>query len=98
MVSQMQALISVLKINFQKHGNGAQKIDRKEFVVQDTATKRDINLEDDWDRCFYPGERVNMSMMFWKNFDSATEALDHCLICPKCQLLAETNDGGFVDW
>jgi hypothetical protein len=35
-------LIGVLKVNFRKHGRGAEKIERGEFVIQDSATKRDI--------------------------------------------------------
>jgi hypothetical protein len=54
----------VLKINFQKHGHGAEKIEKGEFAIQDSVTKRDIDLRTDWDVYFSPGQRVDMSMIF----------------------------------
>jgi hypothetical protein len=37
-------LTSVLRSNFKNVGNGAKKIEKREFVVQDDATKVDIDL------------------------------------------------------
>lgn len=72
-----QALTAVLKINFKKIGSTADKIERGEFVIQDTATKRDIDLSSDWEVCFFPGQRVDMSMIFTKT-DTVVGK------CPKC--------------
>lgn len=60
----MQALTAVLKSNMRKTKIGPRKIDRGEFVIQETSTKRDIDLASDWDLCFLPGQRVEMSMIF----------------------------------
>ena len=60
----MQALTGVLRANFLNFGQAALKIDRREFVIQDAVTRRDINLDQRWDGCFYPGQRVDMSMTF----------------------------------
>ncbi len=73
----MQAFISVLKINFSKVGSGAEKIDRGEFAIQESSTKRQIDLHSDWETCFLPGQRVDMSMIFRRTI------LDHS-ICPGC--------------
>lgn len=59
-----QALAGVLRANFLNFGQAALKIDRREFVIQDALTKRDINLDQSWNECFYPGQRVEMSMTF----------------------------------
>jgi hypothetical protein len=59
-----KALVSILRINFREHGDGAEKIDKGEFVIQDLATKEDIDLADNWEACFRPGQTVEMSMTF----------------------------------
>ncbi len=60
----MQALIAVLKSNLKKTKIGPEKIDGGEFVIEETSTKRDIDLKKDWDVRFLPGQRVEMSMVF----------------------------------
>ncbi|MCJ1415565.1 hypothetical protein MMC32_001897 [Xylographa parallela] len=57
-----EALTAVLKANLSKTGSGPEKIDRGEFALQDTNTKRQIMLTDDWETCFFPGQHVDMSM------------------------------------
>jgi hypothetical protein len=66
-----------LKVNFKKHGNGAEKIENGDFVIQDAITKRDIDLSTDWEVCFSPGQRVMMSIIL-------TRALVLDITCPKC--------------
>ncbi|OBT46768.1 hypothetical protein VE00_02643 [Pseudogymnoascus sp. WSF 3629] len=58
------ALVSILKVNFNKVGHASDMIKRGEFVIQDSATKKDVNLGMEWDLCFSPGQRVEMSMVF----------------------------------
>ena len=53
----------MLKANLSKTGSGPEKIDRGEFALQDTNTKRQIMLTDDWETCFFPGQHVDMSMV-----------------------------------
>ena len=76
-VRSAEALVAVLRVNFKKHGNGAEKIERGEFAIQDYATKRDINLNTDWEICFTPGQRVVMSMIFQRELVPG-------ITCPKC--------------
>ncbi len=66
-----------MKVNFKKHGNGPQKMEKGEFVIQDAITKHDINLRTDWETCFSPGQRVMMSIIL-------TRALMPDIKCPKC--------------
>jgi hypothetical protein len=70
-----KALVSVLRINFREYGDGAEKIDKGEFVIQDLATKRDIDLGGNWDVCFRPGQTVEMSMTFHRY---APKCLHYC--------------------
>ncbi|KAF8853763.1 hypothetical protein BDZ45DRAFT_598034 [Acephala macrosclerotiorum] len=76
-VRSAEALVAVLKINFRKYGSGEEKIEEGEFAIQDVATKRDIDLKRDWDLCFFPGQRVLMSIIL-------NRALTHDIKCPKC--------------
>ena len=55
--------MAVLKVNFKKHGNGAEKVEKGEFVIEDEVTGRDIDLTADWELCFSPGQRVEMSII-----------------------------------
>ena len=43
-----EALIYVLRCDLKNIGSGAQKIDRGEFEIQDTFSKRDVNLKGCW--------------------------------------------------
>jgi hypothetical protein len=73
--------VAVLKVNFKKHGKGAEKIERGEFAIEDTTTRRDVNLQGDWETCFHPGQRVNMSMIFERDCPDYTKRRT---TCPKC--------------
>jgi hypothetical protein len=72
--------VSVLRVNFRESGDGAEKIDKGEFVMQDLATKRDIDLEGNWEVLFRPGQKVEMSMVFDRYGP---------FFCPKCQRQCE---------
>lgn len=69
--------MAVLRSNFVKVTSGAEKIDRGEFAIQDTATKREIDLSRDWEVCFLPGQKVDMSMIFSTSKDDGST-------CPSC--------------
>ena len=86
----MQALISVLKSNLRKTEIGPEKIDRGEFVIQETSTKRDIDLTRDWDLCFLPGQRVEMSMIFKR-------PMQPYRTCPSCYTLHSPSEDENID-
>lgn len=72
-----EALMSVLSINFNCLGSASEKIQNGEFNIQDSRTKRDIDLSRPWDECFLPGQHVEMSMVFDRLAGSG-------MSCPKC--------------
>ncbi|KFY35368.1 hypothetical protein V494_05963 [Pseudogymnoascus sp. VKM F-4513 (FW-928)] len=79
-VRSAEAFTAVIKINFKALGEQAvQKIERRRFVIQDSTTKRDIDLTANWEACFQPGQHVEMSIIFtdWGRH-SRTQ-------CPKCE-------------
>ncbi|KAH6842363.1 hypothetical protein B0I37DRAFT_381750 [Chaetomium sp. MPI-CAGE-AT-0009] len=75
-VRSAEALIAILKVNFKSTKRGPRMIERGEFVIEDDGTKRDIDLTSDWETCFFPGQRVSMSMVLKRNSVMAT--------CPAC--------------
>ena len=75
-IRSAEALVAVLAINFQKLGDD-KKILNGEFVIEDSTSKQDIDLEADWDLCFSPGQRVEMSMVYQQLKVSKT--------CPRCR-------------
>ncbi|OBT63429.1 hypothetical protein VE03_07157 [Pseudogymnoascus sp. 23342-1-I1] len=78
LVMTTKALVSVLKVNFTKVGHASEVIEKGDFVIQDSATKRDVNLGMEWDRCFSPGQRVEMSMVFKRPIRPTNN-------CPTCK-------------
>jgi hypothetical protein len=81
----------VLKVNFQKIGRAAEKIEHGEFAINDASTKHDIDLETDWDVCFFPGQRVEMSMVFDQQQNTGSQS-------PKCQERCDPSSGLDVEW
>jgi hypothetical protein len=73
----------VLKVNFSKHGSGTKKIEDGEFAIQDSVSKRDIDLTGDWETCFYPGQHVDMSIILIGI--RLQLGLTSRLVCPRCQ-------------
>lgn len=84
-------------MNFRKHGRGAEKIERGEFVIQDSATKRDIDLRRDWELCFSPGQRVDMSMICTRA-EPLTFPTRLCPKCGHCTGSSEAVRGEDVEW
>ncbi|ESZ93230.1 hypothetical protein SBOR_6386 [Sclerotinia borealis F-4128] len=100
-----EAFVSVLKINFSHVGRAASIIEHGDFAIQDSATKRDIQLQDDWELCFSPGQKVEMSMIFRQvqvsNNCARCDSICHSyndgeVECPKCgisfRIITEVED------
>ncbi|KAF7505449.1 hypothetical protein GJ744_000776 [Endocarpon pusillum] len=71
-IRSAEAFKSVLKANFRNIGDAAEKIDRGEFVIQDSALKMDMDLSQEWEHCFSPGQCVHMYMTY------------HAAVCAAC--------------
>ena len=57
-------------------------IERGEFAIQETQTRREIDLTQDWETCFLPEQVVDMSMIFRK-------AVVRTIECPGCKTTCE---------
>ena len=58
-----------------------------EYTVQESISKRKLDLQGQWDSLFLPGRRVNMSMVFHQPQTSMST-------CPGCQTENEVESGG----
>ena len=85
-----EALLAVLAVDFEKFGAGAMIRDR-EFVLEDSLSKQDIDLDSDWDLCFFPGQQVEMSMIL--QHSSTTDAL-----CPRCENPCDGDGRKETEW
>ena len=81
----------MLRVNWQKAGAEAQKFDRGEFILEDAIKKRVISLSEDWESCFQPGQRVNMSALF--RMDNLRSS-----VCPHCQTENEGLSDQEIEW
>lgn len=63
-VRSAEALVAVLKLNLKETGCGPDMIDRGEFTIKELGTRNSIDITRSWESCFYPGQKVAMSMVF----------------------------------
>ena len=88
-IRSAEAFVAVLAINFKKLGDD-KKILNREFVIEDSTSKLDIDLEADWDLCFSPGQRVEMSMVYQQLEVSGT--------CPSCRADCSSHEDRETEW
>jgi hypothetical protein len=86
-----QALLAVLKINLKHIKSASYRIDAGNFAIQDSATKRDVDIEAPWDSCFLPGQRVEMAMIFCDPFMMLRA-------CPNCGTASTNKAGQDSEW
>lgn len=67
-------------------------IENGDFVIQDSSTKRDIDLGKDWDLCFSPGQQVDMRMVYSRGRLIANN------LCPKCRTECEGTYEEDIKW
>lgn len=63
----------------------------KEYVIQESATRREINRSTPWEASFLPGQKIVMSMLFNESAGSTTS-------CPRCKLSSDEPQTSDVQW
>jgi hypothetical protein len=81
-VNSWEMFDSVLEMRFEG-APGLEKIKRKEYALQDQATRQDVNRKRKFDVSFLPGQKVHMSMIF--------QAINNDAGCPRCQYFSDTD-------
>ena len=73
-----QVFDAVIEVRFRQcPGHGM--ITRKEYALRSNTQNKDIERTVDFRRCFFPGQRVEMSMIF-------EHSVSEVSICPGCNL------------
>ena len=57
-----QALIAILKVRFDDIG--LRKIEKRQFVLEDSRRKHGLDLAKPWTALMRPGQHISMSMVF----------------------------------
>jgi hypothetical protein len=64
---------------------GLKKVQNVEYAIQESRSKRRLDLTAPWDSIFLPGRKVDMSMVFRRPLISMSS-------CPGCQTENEIED------
>jgi hypothetical protein len=81
-ITSWDALLAVLEVRFQGKP-GIKKVRKKEYVLQNRATGKDVNFTQDWETVFRPGLWFDMDMVFQDFNDCDAETLlgSKCIRC-----------------
>jgi hypothetical protein len=93
-IRSAEALLAVLKVNFKESGIGPELIDRGEFVIEESGTDNVIDITRNWTTCFYPGQRVAMSIIL-RQTERATSMKS---FCPKCSTYDSSSSENEIHW
>ncbi|KAJ4353517.1 uncharacterized protein N0V89_005247 [Didymosphaeria variabile] len=82
-ITSWDALLAVLEVRFQGKP-GMKKVLKKEYAIQNRATKKDVDVSQNWESTFLPGLWFDMDMIFQEvqeegSNDSTGDT------CPRCQ-------------
>ena len=90
-INSWDAFYAVLEARF-RDLQGYNKVKRKEFVLQERATRRDISRAGSWEGSFLPGQSVDMSITFTETRQNVE------LSCPRCQTANRNSSGQSTQW
>lgn len=90
-VRSAEALLAVLKVNLKESGCGPDMVERGMFAIEELGTQNTIDITGPWDSCFYPGQRVAMSMIFKQRREIKSS-------CPRCGTEHEESTGKETTW
>ena len=72
--------------------NGFKKVERREFLLENSQTGRPITFDQMWSKSFSPGDRVDMSMVF-KSLKSVND-----IVGPTCMNCENRSFDIVQDW
>ena len=79
-----KAFEAVLELRFRQLP-GHRKIKQKEYALRNNALKRDVERSLAFTRCFLPGKRIDMSMIFDGSVGGRSS-------CPGCKLVTSKTE------
>lgn len=81
-----EAFEAVLEVRFRQLP-GHRKIKQREYALRNNALQRDVEKSLAFTRCFLPGKRIDMSMVFDGSIGGRSS-------CPGCQLVTSKTEEG----
>jgi hypothetical protein len=99
-ISSWEALNAVLETRF-RGLQGHKKIQDGHWALQDHATGRAISRRRNWEGAFLPGQRVAMSMLFYRGIDVDSPAqapTSSRAACPSCQADVSDSSDAETRW
>lgn len=92
-IDSFAAFQAVLEVRFTQVP-GLKKVKSLEYVMQDTASKKTLDLNKPWESIFRPGRKIIMSMLF-QQVDYTQSRAPAVVSCPGClQEVEDVNNGG----
>jgi hypothetical protein len=70
---------------------GEKKVQKREFEIEDSVTRRTLTRKRAWSEVSYPGRKIDMSMIF-KDVGKTS------VVCPKCDTISKEEKGVQVEW
>jgi hypothetical protein len=86
---------AILRLRFQDV-QGFKKVQNKEYVLQEHASKREIKHTHPWHRVFLSGQRINMSLVFTKKGEQTTKLPSTS--CPNFKATSDQSQDSEVQW
>jgi hypothetical protein len=93
-IDSWDAFDAVLKLRF-RNTQGFTKVCKREYVLQEHATEREIKRSRCFERSFLPGQRVDMSLIFERE---ATGQMSGAATCPRCQANSDKPPNLDIQW
>jgi hypothetical protein len=94
-VNSWEAFDAILRLRFQDV-QGFKKVQNKEYILQEHATKREIARTRPWEIAFLPGQRVDMSLIFMRKAEVTEEVPS--ISCPNCQAVSTLFQDSEQQW
>jgi len=94
-INSWAAFHAVMEIRFQGK-QGLRKIVKKEYVLQESATGREVDFKLDFEDAFMPGQKITMSLIFKRT--SAEPSTSNSAHCPRCKAVSEQRQDADVLW
>ena len=96
-INSWEAFDAILRLRFQDV-QGFKKVQKKEFVLQEHATKREIKRTRPWECAFMPGQRVDMSLVFVKKASVEQSEEIPSTSCPNCRAVSNKSQDSEKQW
>ncbi|KAL1607942.1 hypothetical protein SLS60_002881 [Paraconiothyrium brasiliense] len=82
-ITSWDALLAVLEVRFQGKP-GLKKVLKKEYAIQNRATRKDVDVSQNWESTFLPGLWFDMDMIFQEVQEEGSNDPTGDT-CPRCQ-------------